>query len=276
MIYIHKLGNALSSNLATVSDFPFRSPPGTHIVGFYATSSMTKNFYPARAFTLLELLIVIAVIAILGTIAYPVFIGTQERAKVTKDINNLRQIGLATQTYMNDNDGVLPGSTTVTWMSKLELNQKYLSAWGALQSPFDTRSPSESGTVAPVSPVSYGINSNVYPNNVAISADRITKPTAFILFAPAQDNAATVNFQGLATSPNAGVTVLGIGASPPRATSTPGGNATAGTQNNRTRINALFADLHAETMDWSTFTNNAVTASDPDGELRWKPYVPYP
>src|SRR5918996_5315054 len=111
---------------------------------------MARNFL--RAFTLIELLVVIAVIAILATIAYPVYTGVQERAKVTKDMSNLRQIGLATQTYMNDNDGVLPGSATVSWMSQLELNQKYLSAWGVLQSPFDIRSPSETGTVAPVSP----------------------------------------------------------------------------------------------------------------------------
>src|SRR5204863_4927024 len=106
--------------------------------------------------------------------------------------------GIATQLYMNDNDGVLPGSTTVSWMS--QLNPKYVSAWGIFQSPFDTRSPSEAGTTAPVSPISYGINLNVYPNNVAISADKITKPTVFILFAPAQAAGGTVTFSGLATT----------------------------------------------------------------------------
>jgi prepilin-type N-terminal cleavage/methylation domain-containing protein len=236
---------------------------------------MTKNFYLARAFTLIELLIVIAVIAILATVAYPVFIGTQERAKVTKDMNNLRQIGLATQTYMNDNDGVLPGSTTDLingrWMSQLELNRKYLSAWGVLHSPFDRRSPSEVGDAT--TPVSYGINANVYQGGVAISADRITKPTAFILFAPAQAAGATVTFSGFATEGAPGVRVLGIGGAPPRATSTPGGNATGGTQNNRQRINALFADLHAESMDWMTFTSNTANPpSDPDGYLRWNPF----
>ena len=79
---------------------------------------------------MIELLLVIAVIAVLATIAYPTFIGILERARATKDMNNLRQIGIATQLYMNDNDGVL-FSTTTSWMSQLH-QTKYLSSWNVL------------------------------------------------------------------------------------------------------------------------------------------------
>jgi prepilin-type N-terminal cleavage/methylation domain-containing protein len=227
---------------------------------------MAKHPHFSRAFTLIELLVVIAVIAILATIAYPVYTGVQERAKVTKDMSNLRQLGLATQTYMNDHDGVFPGSATATWMSQLELNQKYLSVWRILQSPFDTRPPSETGTVAPVSPISYGINANVYPGGNAISADKITKPTVFILFAPAQDSSTSVQFQGTAVNP------APPGARVNAATSTPGGVAIGGTQNSRTRINALFGDLHCESMPWTTFTCSTGTPPcDTDGAYRWTP-----
>ena len=216
---------------------------------------------------MIELLLVIAVIAVLATIAYPVFTGALERAKAVKDMNNLRQIGIATQLYMNDNDGALPGSTTVPWMS--QLHPKYLSSWNIFQSPFDTRAPSEGGILAPVSPISYGINFNVYPNTIAMSADKISKPTIFILFASAQAPGAAVTFSGLATTGAPGVTE--------NAGTSNAGLATGGTHSTRTKINALFADLHLENMPWTTFTQNTANPpSDPDGNLRWTPYTPYP
>lgn len=234
---------------------------------------MAPNRYFARAFTLIELLVIMAVIAILITIAYPVYTGVLERGKATKDINNLRQVGIATQTYMNDNDGVLPGSATVSWMS--QLHPKYLPSWNIFQSPFDSRAPLEDDAN---SPISYGINGT--PGVAGIVAAKISKPSVFILFAPAQKSGATVSFDTTAKANFAapGTRVLGIGGN--KATSTPGGDATGGTHSNRKRINALFADLHCEGMPWSgttaAFTNNTATASDPDGELRWKPYTPYP
>jgi prepilin-type N-terminal cleavage/methylation domain-containing protein len=223
---------------------------------------MIRNF--SRGFTLIELLVVIAVIAVLATIAYPTYIGIQERAKVTKDLNNLRQIGIGTQLYMNDKDGAFPGSTTVAWMS--QLNPKYLPSWNVFQSPFDSRPPSELGDAT--TPVSYGINGN---NIVGISADKISKPSIFILFAPAQASGTAVSFQGAAAPAvgTPGVTVLGIGGN--QATSSPGGNATGGTHSSRGKINALFADLHLENMTWSVFANNANTPSDPSAAQRWTP-----
>jgi prepilin-type N-terminal cleavage/methylation domain-containing protein len=228
---------------------------------------MTKSSPPRakHAFTLMELLTVITILTILFAIAVPSLNSARERAKITKDMSNLRQIGTATQLYMNDNNGVFPGSASVTWMSQLELNRKYLSTWRVLESPFDARSTSDAGDGTTA--ISYGINANVYVANVPISADKITKPTAFILFSPAEAAGGTVTFAGAGNSAFPGVTVLGTGSN--AATSAPGGSATAGTQNGRVRINALFADLHSENMLWATFTNNAATGNDPDGAYRW-------
>jgi prepilin-type N-terminal cleavage/methylation domain-containing protein len=233
---------------------------------------MAKSSPPParRAFTLIELLIVIATLGILVAIATPAFNSVLERAKVTKDLSNLRQIGSATQMYMNDNNGVFPGSATLTWMSHLELNQKYLSAWRVLQSPFDKRASSEGGTGSPVSPISYGINPNVYSGGVAISADKITKPVTFIVFSPAQDTGTSVSF-----NTNATATAAAPGVTENAGTSSPGGAASGGTQNSRTKINALCADWHVETMLWSgtgpAFTHTSDPGGDPDAPYRWSP-----
>jgi prepilin-type N-terminal cleavage/methylation domain-containing protein len=228
---------------------------------------MARNSQLTRAFTLVELLVVIAVIAILVALAYPVYTGVLERAKATKDMSNLRQIGMATQIYLNDSDGMLFSPAT-SWMSQLNSNSKYFAGWRGFQSPFDKRPSSESGDAS--TPISYGVNRNIYPDGGgAMSASKIRKPTAFILFAPAQSSAATVSFSGSASSPLPGVTVLGNDDN--TATSNPGGVAIGGTQNNRQRISTLFADLHSETMPWVTFTRTGGTTDDPDAAFRWNP-----
>lgn len=61
-----------------------------------------------RAFTLIELLVVIAIIAILAAILFPVFNRAKTAALQTQSISNLKQIGLATQMYTNDNDDTVP------------------------------------------------------------------------------------------------------------------------------------------------------------------------
>ncbi|NQU42967.1 prepilin-type N-terminal cleavage/methylation domain-containing protein [bacterium] len=57
-----------------------------------------------NAFTLIELLIVVAIIAILAAIAVPNFLEAQVRAKISRVHNDLRTIALGMQTYMVDNN----------------------------------------------------------------------------------------------------------------------------------------------------------------------------
>lgn len=56
------------------------------------------------AFTLIELLIVVAIIAILAAIAVPNFIDAQTRAKVARAKADMRSIDTALEIYMNDNN----------------------------------------------------------------------------------------------------------------------------------------------------------------------------
>lgn len=61
-------------------------------------------------FTLIELLVVIAVIGVLAGLLMPAFAGGKAKALNSVCINNLRQLGIATRLYADDNSGRLPSA----------------------------------------------------------------------------------------------------------------------------------------------------------------------
>lgn len=61
-----------------------------------------------RAFTLVELLVVLAIIAVLAALLLPVLARARESARATACLSNLHQIGIALQIYVQENNNKLP------------------------------------------------------------------------------------------------------------------------------------------------------------------------
>src|SRR5947208_4231796 len=227
---------------------------------------MTKSSPPPveSAFTLMEVLVVMAIIIGLAAILIPSLRSALESAKATKDMSNLRQIGILMQTYLNDKDGILPvinaspgiGTTLIP-----VIYPKYIGSKRVFQSPFDKRAAAETDSA----PVSYGINQNMYTASPGIDRNmtKVVSPSATILMAP--------NYNG---NPRLSASWTGIATAVPNLAAGGGAGMTIGPQRNGAQINALFCDLHAESM---TFGPSSVlgsfkdTISDPLGQKHWDP-----
>ncbi len=79
--------------------------PSVHI---RVSSVASQNRRTSRSFTLVELLVVIAIIAILAGLLTPTLKRARDAARTTSCLNNLRQVGIALQAYLNDSANRMP------------------------------------------------------------------------------------------------------------------------------------------------------------------------
>ncbi len=61
-----------------------------------------------RGWTLVEVLVCIGILALLGSLLLPAVMAVRELGLRTESMNNLKQIGLAVQSYAGDNQGLMP------------------------------------------------------------------------------------------------------------------------------------------------------------------------
>jgi prepilin-type N-terminal cleavage/methylation domain-containing protein/prepilin-type processing-associated H-X9-DG protein len=94
-----------------------------------------------QGFTLIEVLVVIAIIAILAAILFPVFAQAREKARMTSCLSNMKQIGVGLMMYVQDYDQTYPRIRFVggdyVWRNAVE---PYLKNQGILACPSNPRS----------------------------------------------------------------------------------------------------------------------------------------
>ena len=128
--------------------FPACKPPQTQ------AGKPVPHFRNGGAFTLVELLAVIAIIGILAALLFP-FVGrATASAEEAKCVNNLKQISAAAFLYATDHDGDIPPSRTGSssmqywpWLLNAQMDQNYTSPAPYRQdTPFICRSAYKMGS----------------------------------------------------------------------------------------------------------------------------------
>ncbi len=113
-----------------------------------------------KAFTLVELLVVISIIAILAAMLLPALSRAKGSVQSTVCASNLRQLRLALGVYIADNEGCLPPRqiTTNQWPAQLRSSYSDLKLLRCPSDPKASKSPASTNTLPETAPRSFLMN----------------------------------------------------------------------------------------------------------------------
>lgn len=198
-----------------------------------------------RAFTLVEMLVVIAIIAILAALLLPALSRGKESARSVSCMNNLHQLALATCAYTVDASGRVP--VFRTWLATTNSGDlttgglyPYLKSKAVYACPTDDFSPKNSPVYT---------TANLHPRNYSYAmscgychtTDTAQMREAFRTLLFMEGNLATNDYSGL-VGPGGWLTAA---------------NSLAFRHNRRGHL--VMADLHIETMNTNQFSVVAQT-----------------
>lgn len=181
------------------------------------TKTIPRTRVPAQAFTLIELLTVIAIIGILAAIIIPTVGSVRQSARESVNKSNLRQLGMGANIYANDNkdrfpsihDPVTNATDVLRWVnelapiiyskkSRLNSGDRVITASPTAVLPVGTTSTvlhySAHGRL-------FGVSTSVPSRNLPRS--KVSRPSQVILIADgAQSETASGNAYSLLSKPS--------------------------------------------------------------------------
>lgn len=111
---------------------------------------IARQMQSQHGFTLIKLLVVIAIIALLVGLLLPALASARHAAEMVADLSNLRQIEVGLASYPSDHDGKLPFPTSESReplyfchldVFEVDLRNGGVNGFGYLHSPLDPKTP---------------------------------------------------------------------------------------------------------------------------------------